>query len=130
MNFETMYFKHSYRYLRFRMLCFFSDGSVCFCKSIQCKSLYIYTKDLKKIALDTSLFNTQHYKVRIKGKVKQFRERVASSSTLQYSSYWKGSLLVALDYSRQLYLLLKIKTNIKKRVPKNGFLKTKHISTL
>ncbi len=28
-----------------------------------------------KMLLDTSLLNTQHYKVRIKGKVKQFRER-------------------------------------------------------
>ena len=29
---------------------------------------------------------------------------VAPSPTPQYSSYWKGSLLVALDYSRQLTL--------------------------
>ena len=28
-----------------------------------------------KIVLDTSLFNTQHYKVRIKGKVKQSKEK-------------------------------------------------------
>ena len=28
-----------------------------------------------KMVLDTSLFNTQHYKVRIKGKVEQSRER-------------------------------------------------------
>ena len=32
-----------------------------------------HTKD-SKIVLDTSLLNTQYYKVRIKGKVKQFRE--------------------------------------------------------
>ena len=38
---------------------------------------------LKKIVLDTSLPNTQHYKVRIKGKVEQSRE---NSSTLSYSS--------------------------------------------
>ena len=57
-----------------------------------------------KIVLDTSLLNTQQYKVRIKGKVKQSRER---SSTLPYTLvYWKGSLLVALAYSRQLYLQL------------------------
>ena len=34
------------------------------------------------------------------------RKGVAPSPTPQCSSYWKGSLLVALDYGRQLYLLL------------------------
>ena len=34
---------------------------------------------LKKMVLDVALLNTQHYKVRIKGKVDQSRER---SSTL------------------------------------------------
>ena len=54
------------------------------------------------MVLDTSLLNTQRYKVRIKGKVEQSREK---SSTLPYtcSNYWKGSLQVALDYGRQLY---------------------------
>ena len=51
-----------------------------------------------KMVLDTSFLNTQKYKVHIKSKVEQSRERS--------SSYWKGSLLVALDYSRQLYLLI------------------------
>ena len=37
----------------------------------------------KKMALETSLLNTQHYKVRIKGKMEQFRER---SSALPYIS--------------------------------------------
>ena len=37
----------------------------------------------KKMVLDTSLLNTQQYKVRIKGKVEQSRER---SSALPYSS--------------------------------------------
>ena len=37
----------------------------------------------KKMVLDTSLFNTQQYKVRIKGKEEQSRER---SSALLYSS--------------------------------------------
>ena len=50
-----------------------------------------------KMVLDTSLLNTQHYKVRLKGKVEQSRERVAPSPTLRCSSYWKGSLLVDLD---------------------------------
>ena len=36
-----------------------------------------------KMVLDISLFNTQQYKVRIKGKVKQSRER---SSALPYTS--------------------------------------------
>ena len=52
-------------------------------------------KKKKKMILDGALLNTQHYKVRIKGKVEQFKER---SSTLPYSSsYQKGSLQVALD---------------------------------
>ena len=36
-----------------------------------------------KIVLDTSLLNTQQYKVRIKGKVEQSREK---NSTLPYTS--------------------------------------------
>ena len=38
-----------------------------------------------KMVLNTYLLKTQHYKVRIKGKVEQSKER---------SSYWKGSLRV------------------------------------
>ena len=37
----------------------------------------------QKIVLDASLLNTQHYKVRIKGKVGQYREK---SSALPYIS--------------------------------------------
>ena len=37
----------------------------------------------QKMVLDASLFNTQHYKVRIKGKVEQSKER---SSALLYAS--------------------------------------------
>ena len=59
----------------------------------------------QKRVLDASLLNTQHYKVRIKGKVKQSREGVAPSPTPWCSSYRKGSLRVTLDYVRQLYLL-------------------------
>ena len=36
----------------------------------------------QKMVLDATLLNTQHYKVRIKGKVEQFRER---SSALHYT---------------------------------------------
>ena len=57
------------------------------------------------MVLDASLLNTQHYKVRIKGKVEQSREGVAPSPTHWCSSYRKGSLRVTLDYGRQLYLL-------------------------
>ena len=57
----------------------------------------------QKMVLDGSLLNTQHYKVRIKGKVEQSREGVAPSPTPWCSSYRKGSLRVTLDYGRQLY---------------------------
>ena len=60
----------------------------------------------QKMVLDASLLNTQHYKVRIKGKVEQYREGVAPSPTPWCSSYRKGSLRVTLDYGRQLYFLL------------------------
>ena len=53
------------------------------------------------MVLDSTLLNTQHYKVKIKGKVEQSEEGVAPSPWC--SSYRKGSLLVALDYGRQLY---------------------------
>ena len=57
----------------------------------------------QKMVLDASLLNTQHYKVRIKGKVEQSREGVAPSPTPWCSSYRKGNLRVTLDYGRQLY---------------------------
>ena len=56
----------------------------------------------QKMVLDASLLNTQHYKVRIKGKVEQSREGVAPSPTPWCSNYRKGSLRVTLDYGRQL----------------------------
>ena len=59
----------------------------------------------QKMVLDDSLLNTQHYKVRIKGKVGQSREGVAPSPTPWCSSYRKGSLRVTLDYGRQLYFI-------------------------
>ena len=59
----------------------------------------------QKMVLDAALLNTQHYKVRIKGKVEQSREGVAPSPTHWCSSYRKGNLRVTLDYGRQLYLL-------------------------
>ena len=44
---------------------------------------WVIPKTWKKMALDTSFLNTQHYRVRIKGKVEQSRER---SSALPYTS--------------------------------------------
>ena len=55
------------------------------------------------MVLDTSLLNIQQYKLCIKGKVEQSRER---SSALQHPgvvAIEKGSLLVTLDYGHQLY---------------------------
>ena len=60
----------------------------------------------QKIVLDASLLNTQHYKVRIKGKVESSREGVAPCPTPWCSSYRKGSLRVTLDYGRQLYFTI------------------------
>ena len=62
------------------------------------------------MVLDTSLLNTQQYKVSIKGKVEQSRERSIAIPTPLCRSYWKGSLLVALDYGRQLNFTYGIST--------------------
>ena len=59
----------------------------------------------RKMVLGATLVKTQHYKVRIKGKVEQSREGVASSPAPWCSNYQKGNLQVTLDYSRLLYLL-------------------------
>ena len=59
-----------------------------------------------KMVLDSSLLNTQHYKVWIKGKVELSWEGVAPSPTPWCSSYRKGSLQVTLDYGRQLYFYM------------------------
>ena len=48
---------------------------------------HVIPKTLKMV-LDTSLFNTEQYKVRIKGKVEQSRER---SSTLSVEAIEKGA---------------------------------------
>ena len=59
----------------------------------------------QKMVLDASLLNTQHYKVRIKGKVEKSKKRSSTSPTPWGSSDWKGSLWISLDYGCQLYLL-------------------------
>ena len=58
------------------------------------------------MVLDTSLLNAQQYKVCIKGKVEQSRERSHALPNTRCSSYWKGSPQVTLHYGRQLYFLL------------------------
>ena len=73
----------------------------------------------QKMVLDASLLNTQHYKVRIKGKVEQSREGVAPSPTHWCSSYRKGSLRVTLDYGRQLYfftLCLEVRESLENKL--------------
>ena len=60
---------------------------------------------LKKMLLDAALLDTQCYKVKIKGKVRQSREWSNAFSTPRCSIYWKGSLPVTFDKGRQLYLL-------------------------
>ena len=57
----------------------------------------------QKMVLDAALLNTQHYKVRIKSKVQQSRERSSTSPTPWCSSYRKERLRVTLDNGRQLY---------------------------
>ena len=54
-----------------------------------------------KIVLDTFLLNTQQYKVRIKGKVEQSRERVAPSldlsvEAIEKEAFWSPSTTVAI----------------------------------
>ena len=63
------------------------------------------------MVLDASLLNTQHYKVRLKGKVKQSKEGVAPSPTPWCSSYRKGSNQVTLNYGRQLYFYFILNKN-------------------
>ena len=50
----------------------------------------------QKMVLDI-LLNTQHYKIRIKGKVEHLGKGVAPYPTPQGSSNWKGSFQVTLD---------------------------------
>ena len=61
-----------------------------------------------KMVLDTYLLNTQQYKVCIEVKWSNPGKEVAPSPTPCGSSYKKGSLLVTLNYSRQLYFTYSI----------------------
>ena len=66
-------------------------------RGIGVQSEFVSYQRLKKKVLDASLFNTQHYKVRIKGKWSNLTKWVTLSPTPQCSSYWNGSIRVALD---------------------------------
>ena len=61
-----------------------------------------------KMVLDTSLLNTQQYKVLSRVKWSNPGKGVAASPAPRCSSYWKGSLPVTLDYGRQLYLYCQV----------------------
>ena len=54
----------------------------------------------QKMVRVASLLNTQHYKVWIDGKWNNPGKGVGPSPSPQCSSYWKGSLWVAIDSSR------------------------------
>ena len=58
--------------------------------------------------LDTSLLNTQYYKVWIKGKSSNPKKRVAASPTPQCNSYWKESLWVTLNYHQLTHIYIYI----------------------
>ena len=54
----------------------------------------------QKMVLDAALLNTQHYKVRIKGQVKQSRERSSALPyttvvTIEKGAFWSPSTKVA-----------------------------------
>ena len=81
--------------------------------SKEASSTIFWVFGMTRPGIDTSLLNTQQYKVRIKGKVEQSRKWVVPYPTPQCRSYWKGSPLVVLNYGRQLYLLLICKKKVK-----------------
>ena len=57
------------------------------------------------MVLDTSLLNSQHYKVRIKGKVEQSKERSSAPIHLGVVAIEKGAFGLLSAKGRQLYLL-------------------------
>ena len=70
---------------------------------------HVIPKTLKMVH-DTALLNTQQYKGQLSRlKWSNLREEVEPSPTPRCSSYWKRSLLVALDFGRHLYLYMLVK---------------------
>ena len=72
-------------------------------------------------SIDAALLTTQHYKVKIKGKVKQSREVIAPSPTPRCSSNWKGSFRVT---NFTFYLLCYTYRSFKDPIPYKGQLTT------
>ena len=70
--------------------------------------------------------------------MEQSREGIAPSFTHWYRSYWKRSLLVALDYSRQLYFIIPVQIGQNARnqlgkkdtAPRNAFLHAEMFQTM
>ena len=62
----------------------------------------------QKMVLDATLLSTQHYKVRIKGKVEQSREKSSTFPSIRCSIYLKGAL--GLPSTKVTNLLLTIMT--------------------
>ena len=71
----------------------------------------------QKMVLDASLLSTQHYKVRIKGKVEQSRKGVAPSPTHWCSSYRKGNLVIRNNSSPSVGVLQKTNVIYKFKCP-------------
>ena len=61
---------------------------------------------IKNMVLDTSFLTLSNIRYVSRIKWSNPGKGVVLSPTSQSSIYWKGSLLVALDYSRQLYFIL------------------------
>ena len=68
----------------------------------------VLPKTKKKMVLDTSLFNIQHYKVRIKSKWNNPGKGVALSPTHWCGSFWKGTLRATLDNGQPTYIYIYI----------------------
>ena len=62
----------------------------------------------QKMVHDAFLLKTQYYKIWIKGKWSNPGKETTSSSKPLCSSYWKGSLQVALDYNWLTYIYIYI----------------------
>ena len=60
----------------------------------------------QKLAFNAASLNTQHYKVRIKGKWSIPGKYVGPSLTLRCSSYWKGNLRITFDSGRPIYFII------------------------
>ena len=66
-----------------------------------------------KMVLDTSLLNTQQYKIRIKGKVEQFREKSSASpphlsvEAFEKGAFWSPSTTVA-NFTSYIYIYIYI----------------------